>query len=82
MPKVRGLVKAPNYKAMTKNIEKAMIDKEIRDVARLSEAMCLPYSTVYSKLYRSPASVKISDLVLFSNTLGVPIEELIAGVQG
>ena len=81
MPKVRALVSKPNYKAMTKNIEKAMIDKEIRDVARLSEAMCLPYSTVYSKLYRSPASIKLSDLVLFSNTLGVPIEELIAGVQ-
>lgn len=79
MPKINLLPKA-DYKAMSKNIQKAMVDREVNDLMELSNKVGWKYATTYYKVKRSPQNIKVADLVEISRVLKVPLESLIAGV--
>lgn len=79
MPKVK-LINTPNYTCLTKNIKKAMVDREIDDLMEFSKRIGWNYQAAYFRIRRKPESMKISDLADISRTLKVPMEELVQGI--
>ena len=80
MPRVTLLPKA-DYKVVSRNIQKAMIDREVADFQVLADKVGWPYSTTYHKVKRKPETLKVGDLIKLSQALKVPVESLVAGVM-
>ena len=79
MPKV-NLIFKPNCEAVTKNIAKLLIDKDM-DKKTLAEGCFMPYSTLLYKLKNTPKNITVEELARMAKKLNVPISTLLEGVM-
>ncbi len=78
MPKV-NLIYKPNYKAVSKNIMKLLIEQE-RSRGELAEDSFINYKTLCNKLKNTPKHFNVEELAYMAKSLNVPVEKLLEGL--
>ncbi len=78
MPKV-SLMYVPNYKAVSKNIMKLLIDRD-KTRTELAEGSYVNYKTLCNKLKNTPKHFTVEELAYIAKSLNVSVETLLEGL--
>jgi len=74
------LVAKIDYSQVTRNIEKAMIDRNLHSYSDLARVTGWNRDTAYTRVKRTPKSMKLGDLLNLADVLNVPAASLLEGV--
>lgn len=69
-----------NYEVVAKNIRKAMVNKGIKSISEVARETGWCYPTAYARV-NTPKNLRLSDLIILSELLGVSAESLLSGVN-